>query len=371
MNIWTERQLLFGLHETEGIGWYTIQLLLDKMRLSELQYWLDRSTAQWREVGLKPNIAAKLAAQFRAEHIELRLQLTEQNKIKWITAIDEQYPLLLKEVAQSPWVLYGKGGWNFLAEPSVSIVGSRTPTSYGKKVAMILGEELAQLGLHVVSGLAKGIDASSHEGAMKKGRTVAVMGTSFHHIYPPENRNLAEKIMENGIVITEYPLGTPPHPGLFPQRNRIIAGLTMGTVIVEAGVQSGALITARMALEANREVFAVPGAITSPKSAGTLQLIYDGSAKMVRSAGDIVEEFKGWLTTIPLPYNNGTVSTIEESPLTEEEKRIYAFICEQDSTFDDLMQRSGITFAQLHEVLLSLQLKKRIRGDIGAVYSSA
>lgn len=370
MSRWTERQILFALHEAEGIGWHTIRDLMDRIGLLGLPCWLDRPSSQWQESGLKPNVADKLAAQFCSDRLEQRLEFTKRSGIEWITALDEQYPLLLKEIPQYPWVLYGRGDWKCLGEASVSIVGTRTPTSYGKKVAATLGEQLGHLGLHVVSGLARGIDASSHEGALKYGRTVAVMGTSFDRVYPPENRSLAGRIVENGIVITEYPLGMKTHPGMFPLRNRIIAGLSLGTVVVEANLRSGALITADMALESNREVFAVPGPITSPKSAGTLKLLYEGSAKLVRSTSDIVEEFKGWLTTIPLPYNNETVDAIGEQPLTDEEKRIYKLICDQDSTIDDLMQRSSSTFAQLHEVLLSLQLKKRIREGPGAVYSS-
>ncbi|MGG0814842.1 DNA-processing protein DprA [Paenibacillus alvei] len=370
MSQWTISQIIIALHEAEGIGWHTIRDLMDRIGPNDLQYWMDRPSSQWQEFGMKPNIADRLAAQFRSEHLEQRLDIIERHGIEWRTAIDAQYPLLLRETAQYPWVIYGKGDWKCLEEASVSIVGTRTPTSYGKKVAATLGEQLSRMGLHVVSGLAKGIDAASHEGALKYGKTIAVMGTSFDQVYPPENRGLADRIADNGMVITEYPLGMKTHPGMFPRRNRIIAGLSLGTVVVEANLRSGALITADMALESNREIFAVPGSITSPKSAGTLKLLYEGSAKMIRSTSDIVEEFKGWLTTLPSSYNNETVDAKGEQSLTEEEKRIYELICEQDSTIDDLMQRSCTTFAQLHEVLLSLQLKKRIREGLGAVYSS-
>ncbi|MBG9733159.1 DNA-processing protein DprA [Paenibacillus alvei] len=370
MSQWTISQIIIALHEAEGIGWHTIRDLMDRIGPNDLQYWMDRPSSQWQEFGMKPNIADRLAAQFRSEHLEQRLDIIERHGIEWRTAIDAQYPLLLRETAQYPWVIYGKGDWKCLEEASVSIVGTRTPTSYGKKVAATLGEQLSRMGLHVVSGLAKGIDAASHEGALKYGKTIAVMGTSFDQVYPPENRGLADRIADNGMVITEYPLGMKTHPGMFPRRNRIIAGLSLGTVVVEANLRSGALITADMALESNREIFAVPGPITSPKSAGTLKLLYEGSAKMIRSTSDIVEEFKGWLTTLPSSYNNETVDAKGEQSLTEEEKRIYELICEQDSTIDDLMQRSCTTFAQLHEVLLSLQLKKRIREGLGAVYSS-
>lgn len=305
--MWTEREILFALHETYGVGWHTIQYLIHTIGLSELKKWLDCSVSRWKEVGLKPEIAKNIATQFRAERLAQRLQLVQQQGIIWITAIDEHYPPLLKQISQFPWVLYGKGDWKYLREASIGIVGTRVPTSYGKNMAMTLAKQLTQLGFHVTSGLARGIDAASHEGALKQGKTIAVMGTSFEKIYPAEHAHLSAKIIKNGIVITEYPLGTPFHPGLFPRRNRILAGITLGTVVVEAKMRSGAMITAQIALDENREVFAVPGPITSSNSAGTLDMIQKGMAKMVVCVQDIVEECKSWLTMIPLSLHNETI----------------------------------------------------------------
>ncbi|WP_325175838.1 DNA-processing protein DprA [Paenibacillus profundus] len=369
MGDWTEQQLLFALHEAQGIGWHTIHSLRERIGMIALHHWLDRSVQHWFDLGLKPSIAERLAAQFRSERLEQRLIVTEQQEIEWISILDDEYPFLLKETAQPPWIIYGKGDWDILSETSIAMVGTRNPTVYGKKVAGMLAEQLTQAGFIVVSGLAKGIDAASHEGALKQGRTVAVMGTPFTHIYPPEHRVLAEKIAANGIVISEYPLDTPSHPGLFPRRNRIIAGLTLGTVVVEADDRSGALITSDSALEASRDVFAVPGPITSPKSKGTFRLLKQG-AKPVATASDIVEEYSGWLTMVPSPYNNETVDSILEEPLTDEEQRMYELISEQEASFDELLLRSGVPFAELHHILLSLQLKKRIREAQGAVYCS-
>ncbi|MCY9516186.1 DNA-processing protein DprA [Paenibacillus apiarius] len=369
MSDWTEQQLLFALHEAQGIGWHTIRSLRERIGMIALHHWLDRSVQHWFDLGLKPSIAERLAAQFRSERLEHRLIVTERQGIEWITVLDDKYPDLLKETAQPPWVIYGKGDWDILSETSIAMVGTRNPTVYGKKVAGMLAEQLTQAGFIVVSGMAKGIDAASHEGALRRGRTVAVMGTPFTRIYPPEHRALAEKIAANGIVISEYPLDTPSHPGLFPRRNRIIAGLTLGTVVVEADNKSGALITADSALEASRDVFAVPGPITSPKSKGTFRLLKQG-AKPVATASDIVEEYSGWLTMVPSTYNNETVESILAEPLTEEEQRMYELISEQEASFDELLLRSGVPFAELHHILLSLQLKKRIREAHGAVYCS-
>ncbi|UHA73947.1 DNA-processing protein DprA [Paenibacillus sp. 481] len=369
MSEWTERELLFGLHETEGIGWHTIQMLSERVGFANLSAWLNRPAADWIHIGIKPAQAAKLAQQYDADRLAARLHITQQQGIEWITMLDHTYPELLKQTHEPPWIMYGRGNWDVLRQPCVAIVGTRTPTVYGKTIAYQLSEQLAEAGITVVSGLARGIDGSSHEGAIKKGMTVAVLGTPLDRVYPPEHRSLFHAIAEGGLVVSEYPLGTRSHPGLFPRRNRIIAGLALGTVVVEAAVKSGALITADLALDASREVFAVPGPVTSPKSEGTFYLLQQG-AKPVACAADIIEEFASWLTTLPLPYNNGTVATSALEPLLEEEATIVQLLSLRSLTFDELLAQSGLPFAKLHQTLLSLQLKKRIREAPGAQYCS-
>lgn len=369
MGNWTERELVFALNEIIGIGWHTIRALGERVGFGGLADWLNRPASDWAELGMKPSMARKLAAGFRADRLEERLELANTAGIEWITRWDECYPPLLQEIPQPPWILYGKGDWTALSSDAIAIVGSRNPTVYGKKVALQLAEQLGCAGFLIVSGLARGIDACSHEGALIQGRTAAVMGTAFDRIYPYENANLARRIAASGIVLTEYPLGTPSHPGLFPRRNRIIAGLTLGTVVVEAAMGSGALITADFATESFREVFVVPGPVTSPKSAGPLFLMRNG-ARPIAHAEDIMEELKARLTTVTLPYNNGTVGLTESEPLTEEERRICELIRLEGSTFEELLLASGLPFAELHRILLSLQLKQRVREAQGAVYHS-
>uniref|UniRef100_UPI00046FEF58 DNA-processing protein DprA n=1 Tax=Paenibacillus zanthoxyli TaxID=369399 RepID=UPI00046FEF58 len=226
----------------------------------------------------------------------------------------------------------------------------------------------------VVSGLARGIDSICHEAALgQRGGTVAVMATGMDKIYPPENRELVERISREGLVVTEYPIGTKSHPGLFPQRNRIIAGLTLGTVVVEADSRSGSLITADAALEAGRDVFAVPGPITSPKSRGALELIKQGAA-LVSGAADILAEYVSLLpepsdfTADPEAGNDGFGMLCSENNLTSDESRLYHILHQGPCSLDELLEKSGLDFGHLHSVLLSLIIKKAVTSLPGAVY---
>jgi len=226
----------------------------------------------------------------------------------------------------------------------------------------------------VVSGLARGIDSICHEAALRSGGgTIAVVATGLDKVYPTENIELERRISQEGLVITEYPLGTKSHPGLFPQRNRIIAGLSRGTVVVEADSRSGSLITADAALEAGRDVFAVPGPITSPKSRGALELIKQG-AKLVTSGLDIIEEYTSYLPTnvIKTGNNSTTEQTADdfmiEKKLTNEESHLYHILHQGPFILDDLLVRTGWDFGHLHSVLLSLIIKKAVTQLPGAIY---
>jgi DNA processing protein len=248
------------------------------------------------------------------------------------------------------------------------------PTGYGRKVATMLSEALTRAGLMVVSGMARGIDSVVHETALRSGGpTVAVLGAGIDVIYPPENRSLYEEIAAKGLIISEYPPGTKALPGFFPQRNRIIAGLTLGTVVVEADARSGSLITADLALEAGRDVFSVPGPLTSPKSRGTLDLIKQG-AKMVTEAGDIIEEYDSWLPKgVSDTYNKERRAPRQERPdelagLTNDERQIYHMLEQGPGSLDEMIERTRWDFGHLHSVLLSLIIKKQITQLPGAIY---
>lgn len=373
MNRWSSREVLFGLHEITGVGWRAIHAVQQVIGWEQLHHWVDRKSDEWQELGFKPSAASRLATGLTSDYINNKLELTYKSGTNWITMLDESYPDLLKETIEPPWVLYGKGEWRLLKQHAVAMVGTRHATVYGKKVAYRLSADLAARGLVVVSGLARGIDAAAHEGAMSTGSTIAVLGGSLQSIYPPEHTTLARRIAETGLIISEYSLDTAPRAGLFPRRNRIIAGLSLATVVVEAALRSGALITADHALDMSREVLAVPGPITSPKSEGPLKLLREGS-KPAASAQDVIEEITCQLTTLQFSDNNGTVTfddvTMNDVPLLADEQLVMEQLEGHRSTFDELLVVTGLPFAQLHSILLSLQLKKRIHEHAGGVYGS-
>lgn len=367
-----ERDMLFGLNEVEGIGWKSIDKISKAGFLTEKAFYCNQQ--DWEKIGLTEKMSIHLAATFSEEWIKGRRLLMEESSVGMVTLFDADYPTLLKETAQPPWVIYFRGHLELISRPSVAMVGTRVPTSYGRKVGENLSEELSLAGLTIVSGLARGIDSVCHEGALRRhGRTIAVVATGLDKVYPPENRELERRISREGLVLTEYPIGTKSHPGLFPQRNRIIAGLTLGTVVVEADIRSGSLITADAALEAGRDVFAIPGPITSPKSRGALELIKQG-AKLVTSSLDIIEEYKAYL---PLnvrvvgdkgPHQHEVDDLLIEKKLTNEELHLYHILHQGPFSLDELLARTGWGFGHLHSVLLSLIIKKAVTQLPGAIY---
>ncbi|NJJ37784.1 DNA-processing protein DprA [Paenibacillus apii] len=367
-----KRDILFGLHEVEGIGWRSIDKICKAGFLSERAF--DCTAEDWERIGLKQGMSNRLAKVLTRDWINRRQSGMESARVSMITVFDDTYPELLKETPQPPWIIYYRGRIELLQAPGIAMVGTRVPTVYGRKVGAVLAEELAASGLTVVSGLARGIDSVCHEAAVgQSGGTIAVMATGMDKIYPPENRGLLERISREGLVITEYPIGTKSHPGLFPQRNRIIAGLTLGTVVVEADSRSGSLITADAALEAGRDVFAVPGPITSPKSRGALELIKQGAA-LVTGAADILAEYasflpeKGNSLSNPEVENTPDGALCAEKNLTSDESRLYHILHQGPCSLDELLEKSGMDFGHLHSVLLSLIIKKAVTSLPGAVY---
>ncbi|MCC3381363.1 DNA-processing protein DprA [Paenibacillus farraposensis] len=367
-----ERWLLLGLHELEGIGRKTIQRIWSSdYRLHEL---LQFSEQKWIDIGLSP-AQARIAAQcYDEEWVHERYRRSQTGDIGTITYVDEDYPLLMKETVDPPWVMYTKGDKSLLHTCAVAMVGTRVPTAYGRRAAEILTEGLCHAGITVVSGLAKGIDSICHETALRRGgKTIGVLGTAIDQIYPPQNAFLFAEMASKGLIVSEYPPGTRSHPGMFPQRNRIIAGLTRGTLVVEADARSGSLITADAALEANRDVFAVPGPITSPKSRGTLNLIKQG-AKTVTEASDIIEEYTADLRTRDVSSYNREQSrdakVVPSTPEheTSEENRIVLLLEQGTMTLDELLEATAWDFGLLHAVLLSLIIKKRIAQLAGTKY---
>lgn len=360
-----DRHVLFGLHELEGVGWKTIDRLYFGTS-GTFGTLFDAEPGDLVAFGLKPSMAHMICKRLNTEYIERRLNANEQHRVRYMTVFDPEYPPLLREIADPPWVIYYRGDLQMLERPSIAIVGTRSPTVYGKKVAFDFAQQLSAAGVCVVSGLARGIDSCAHRGALTQhGGTAAVLGCGADTVYPPENASLWADIEEKGVVLTEYPIGTKLHPGLFPQRNRIISGLCLGTVVVEAAGKSGSLITADQALEQSRDVFAVPGPITSPKSAGTLELIRQG-AKMAASAEHILEEYSNLM-----PHTRKIVrdsAADADISVTEDERKLLQYMTATEVTFDELMTLSGFEFGHLHSVLLNLILKKKITPLPGSSY---
>jgi DNA processing protein len=249
---------------------------------------------------------------------------------------------------------------------AISIVGTRLPTSYGKVIAEKFAKELAQKGLVIVSGLARGIDTISHWAAVQSsGRTIAVMGSGLDHIYPGENKKLAEKIIEQGALISEFPMGTKPDAVNFPRRNRIISGLALGTIVVEAGLKSGALLTANYALEQNREIFAVPGNINSPKSLGTNQIIKDG-AKLISSANDVLIELEPQLKHF-LKEDEAKSRELPQD-LSELEKMLLETLTNVPIHIDKLAKVIGKSTAETLSALLPLEFKDLVKQLPGKLF---
>lgn len=267
---------------------------------------------------------------------------------------DPHYPLLLKEIKNPPQVLYVKGNLQLLASQQLAIVGTRKPTASGAKTAHDFAMYLAKAGFTITSGLALGIDYAAHTGALAVcGKTIGVAGTGLLHCYPKAHQKLVDTILEQeGAIISEFPLDTPPRPPNFPRRNRIISGLAMGVLVVEAAVKSGSLVTARHAIEQDREVFAIPGSIHQPQSRGCHALLRQG-AKLVETASDILEELGGFLQ---LPGSQTLPKQMLLPALSVEEDKIFQLIEQKVTPIDLLILQSGLTASKVSSILLSLEL---------------
>jgi DNA processing protein len=301
---------------------------------------------------------------------QVRNPLTNQNRARvaeWrdqtVTLADDAYPALLRHIIDPPLTLFYRGDLSLLSRPGLAIVGSRRASEYAVNVAALLARQLAPTGLTIVSGLALGVDSASHAAALDSGgTTIAVLGTGIDVIYPRANRRLFRRITEHGLIVTEFPPGSPPRPEHFPIRNRIISGLSHGTVIVEATSRSGSLITARMAAEQGREVFAVPGSIFSPGSEGPNRLIQYG-AKLVHDAQDVLHELPREVLALLQP--SPLEATPPESPLAE----VLATLSRDEGAhIDTVAARLGRTPSAVAESLLQLELDGWIRALPGARY---
>lgn len=284
------RDRLIHIHHCHGVGWKTIRAMLQDD--PTLQKIYSYSTADLKEKYLMNEKQASLFHQdLRNEKILYQIEKYPEKLISMLTIFDNDYPYLLKQIYDHPQVLYLKGNRGLLTHSKwISIVGTRAPSPSGREAVKMLSEPLINAGWGIVSGLAAGIDSEAHRAALEhNGKTMAVLGSGFHHIYPNENKQLAMKLTEKNLLVSEYPPNTKPERWRFPMRNRLISGLSTGTIVIEAKEKSGSLITADQALDQNREVFAVPGSIFEERARGTNRLIQNG-AKLVLGAEDILCE---------------------------------------------------------------------------------
>ncbi|MCX7149065.1 MAG: DNA-processing protein DprA [Rhodocyclales bacterium] len=312
---------------------------------------------------IDPALAEKLLSHECGADIDTALDWAAQPGNQLLTLADADYPQSLLSSDDPPVLLYAKGNTAILNRPMLAIVGSRNATAQGIRDADAFAQVLGDAGLTIVSGLALGIDAAAHRGALKTAAgTVAVIGTGADRLYPARNEALARAIAEKGVVLSEFPLGTPALGSNFPRRNRIIAGLALGCLVVEAALRSGSLITARLAAETGREVFAIPGSIHSPLSRGCHQLIRQG-AKLVESAQDILEELR-WGTARSATIIPGKI----ELPQNEGEEQVLAFLGDTPCAIDTLSARSGLTPADLLAMLLPMELAGRVAQLPGGLY---
>ncbi|MBI5682864.1 MAG: DNA-protecting protein DprA [Deltaproteobacteria bacterium] len=295
------------------------------------------------------------------EKIDKEIELLKKHSISVITISDSKYPKNLLSINDPPQYLYVKGIIQEYDRLAIAVVGTRAPSYYGTTVAEKIAQELAQYGVTVVSGLARGIDSAAHRGALSgKGRTIAVLGCGIDIVYPRENKKLFEEIAEKGAVISEFPIGTPPLPHNFPLRNRIISGLSLGVLVVEASLRSGSLITARLALEYNRDVFCIPGAITSDRSKGTNKLIKDG-AKLVESVKDILEDFYEIRENRKKEGGNNL-------SLSKEESKVLDLLDGGPIQIDTIIQRTHLSPAEISTLLLEMEIKGLIEQQPGKIF---
>ena len=288
-----------------------------------------------------------------------------QNHLLKIT--DQDYPSRLLEIANPPSMLFIHGDPELLCLPQLAIVGSRNPTSGGRRSAQEFAEHLATAGLVISSGLAIGIDAAAHQGALTAdGLTLAVTGTGLDKVYPAQNRTLAHEIARQGVLISEFPTGTPPLPAHFPRRNRILAGLALGALVVEAALKSGSLITARLAAENGREIFAIPGSIHNPLARGCHALIRDG-AKLVETGEHILEELAGQLDLGPRPPAIDSASP--DNALDPQHQRLLEALGFDPATTDELVARTGFPVSEVSSILLLLEMQGHVSSGPGGLFT--
>jgi DNA processing protein len=362
------REAFIALNMIEGVGPVRVRQLLE--HFDDAAKILRATKSQLLHVrGIGEDTAENISNWEKNVDLAGELKRISDFGCHVLIQSDENYPAMLREIYDPPIVLYVKGELTAKDKNAVAMVGSRMTTHYGIETARKLGYQLAYVGVTVVSGGARGIDTAAHQGAMSgKGRTVCVLGTGINIVFPSENKELFERIAANGAVITQYPFNRKADKQSFAIRNRIVAGMTLGTVVVEANLTSGALITANFATEYGRQIFAVPGRIDSPRSKGCHELIKKG-AKLCEGAEDILSEFEYLFPASnrpPSPNETGVLPALE---LSGNEQTIFDCVKTEDETsIDEIIRASGLPSSAVNVALFSLEMKRVVRQLPGKLF---
>jgi DNA processing protein len=355
------------LYHTPGVGSVTFHQLLDV--IPNLEGLQDIGSGVLGRLGL-PQASIKALQHPQQAAIMRDLEWHDKTGNRILCCNEPDYPLLLSQLPDPPPLLYVHGNVQVLNEPQLAMVGSRNPTASGRQTARDFSRHLSAAGLIITSGLALGIDAASHQGALDAGgSTVAVMGTGLDRVYPARHRDLAREISGQGALVSEFPVGTPPKAENFPRRNRIISGLSLGTLVIEAALRSGSLISARCAGEQGREVFAIPGSIHNPLARGCHHLIRQG-AKLVETAQDVIDELGPLAGACAGPGQYQATGGLAEQPqLNAEYTQLLEYIGFDSSSVDQLVTTSGLTPAEVSSMLLQLEMQGFIASSPGGLYN--
>jgi DNA processing protein len=361
------REALVALNMTEHVGPVRVRQLLE--HFGEASKILSASRQQLLHVrGIGEETAESIVNWEKSVDLAAELKRVSDSGCEIIIQSDEHYPALLREIYDPPVVLYVKGKLMAKDKNGVAMVGSRMTTHYGIEVARKLAYQLAYVGVTVVSGGARGIDTAAHQGALSgKGRTICVLGTGINIVFPPENGELFERIAANGAVISQYPFNRKADKQTFAIRNRIVAGMTLGTVVVEANLTSGALITANFATEYGRQVFAVPGRIDSPRSKGCHELIKKG-AKLCEGVEDILSEFEYLFPASNRPPSANETGVLPALDLSENEQKVFGVLDSDELTTDDVIRKSGLPSSAVSVALFSLEMKRLVKQLPGKLF---
>ncbi len=356
----TERDAYIALNMMDRIGPVGVRSLVSVLGSASAIFSASAADLQQAE-GIGKVLAEGIVTRREALDVAGEMQRAADTGTRLVTPLDEEYPAALRTIHDPPLALYVRGAIKPTDRHAIAVVGTRNPTHYGMDCTRKLSYQLGKAGICVLSGLALGVDTAAHEGALRAGgRTVAVIGSGFDHIYPEENIPLAERIAEHGAVISEFPFGRKPDKTTFPMRNRIVSGMSMGVLVVEAGLRSGAMITANQAMSQGRTVFAVPGRIDSYASAGPHALLKDG-AGLVTEARDILDHFEMLFPASALVGKETPAAPVCRPDLNADEQAVTTLLAGGEMGVDVLIRESGIRPAVMASLLVGLELKRIVK----------